>query len=57
MPRPSKAVRRLKVNAALAYQRGDRDEAKKLYLKADSEQKALQAKKRNKNKKADESPE
>jgi len=31
MPRPSKTYRRQKINAAIAYKRGDREEAYKLW--------------------------
>ena len=34
MPRPNKAMRRHKINAAIAYKRGDRKEAYKLWQKA-----------------------
>lgn len=34
MPRPTKAFRRMKVNAALAYKRGEKEEAYKLWQKA-----------------------
>ncbi len=34
MPRPKKTFRRMKVNAAAAYKRGEREEAYKLWEKA-----------------------
>ena len=34
MPRPTKTFRRQKINAALAYKRGDREEAYKLWEQA-----------------------
>lgn len=54
MPRPSKTVRRQKINAAQEWKKGNREEAKKLWLAADKTQKELQDKKRNKRKKAEE---
>ena len=48
MPRPAKTFRRQKINAALAYKRGDREEAYKLWEQAASGLKEHQAKKRNK---------
>ena len=50
MPRPTKAFRRHKINASLAYKRGDRVEAYKLWQKASDGLKEFQEKKRNKNK-------
>lgn len=50
MPRPTKAFRRMKVNAAAAYKRGDRKEAYELWQKASDGLKEHQAKKRNKKK-------
>ncbi|MCH7720445.1 MAG: hypothetical protein IH988_05570 [Planctomycetes bacterium] len=45
MPRPNKAIRRQKINAAIAWKRGDRKEAWTLWDKADKARKELQAKK------------
>lgn len=45
MPRPNKAVRRQKINAAIAWKKGDRKEAWTLWDKADKARKELQAKK------------
>ena len=57
VPRPTKAFRRHKINASLAYKRGDRAEAYKLWQKASDGLKEFQAKKRNKNKpKVEEAP-
>ena len=50
MPRPNKALRRHKINAAIAYKRGDRKEAYELWEKAATGTKELREKKRNKNK-------
>ena len=50
MPRPTKAFRRQKINAAAAWKRGDKPEAYKLWEKAAASLKEFQAKKRNKNK-------
>jgi len=48
MPRPNKAVRRQKINAAIAWKKGDRKQAWTLWEKADKARKDLQAKKRPK---------
>ena len=53
MPRPTKVFRRQKVNAAIAYKRGDRKEAYTLWEKASAGLKEHQAKKRNKKKTAE----
>ena len=54
MPRPSKTVHRQKIAAGLEWKKGNREEAKKLWADADKARKELQAKKRNKNKPAEE---
>jgi hypothetical protein len=46
MPRPSKAVRRQKVNAGIAFRKGDQEEAYKLWAKAAATRRELQAKKK-----------
>lgn len=53
MPRPSKVFRRQKINAAIAWKRGDMKEAYKLWEDAAASLKELRAKKKNKNKPAD----
>ncbi len=50
MPRPNKTFRRQKINAALAYKRGEREEAYKLWEKAAAGIKELHAKRRKLNK-------
>ena len=50
MPRPTKAFRRQKINAAAAWKRGEKAEAYKLWEQAAASLKEFQAKKRNKNK-------
>lgn len=50
MPRPTKVFRRQKINAAIAWKRGDRKEAYKLWEKAAASLKEHRAKKRNKKK-------
>lgn len=50
MPRPTKAYRRTKVQAAIEWKRGDKKEAYKLWEQAASSLKAHQAKKHNKKK-------
>ena len=57
MPRPTKTFRRMKVNAALAFKRGEKKEAYALWEKAAAGMKEHQAKKRNKNKPAEETAE
>ena len=46
MPRPNKATRRQKINAAIAYKRGDRKEAYKLWQKASDTLREMRQKKR-----------
>jgi len=46
MPRPNKAMRRHKINAAIAYKRGDRKEAYDLWRKAADGLKEMREKKR-----------
>lgn len=53
MPRPTKAFRRQKVNAAAEYKRGNKKEAYDLWEKAAKGLKEHQAKKKSKNKPAD----
>ena len=53
MPRPTKAFRRQKINAAIAWKRGDKKEAYKLWEEASASLKDLRAKKKDKNKPAD----
>jgi len=48
MPRPSKAIRRQKVNAAIEYRKGNRGEAYKLWAKAADARKVRQAKRKAK---------
>ncbi|MBI4717809.1 MAG: hypothetical protein HY763_08405 [Planctomycetes bacterium] len=48
MPRPTKAFRRQKINAAIAFKRGDRKEAYQLWEKAAASLKAHRDKKRTK---------
>ena len=50
MPRPTKAFHRMRLNAAAAWKRGDKEEAYKLWEKAAAGQKEHRDKKRNKNK-------
>ncbi len=57
MPRPNKAFRRQKINAAIAWKRGDRQEAYKLWEQAAKGTKEHRAAKHNKNKADDESAE
>jgi len=52
MPRPTKAFRRQKVNAAAAWKRGDRKEAYELWEKAAKGLKEVRAKKHDKKKQA-----
>ena len=54
MPRPTKTFRRQKINAAIAYKRGDRVEAYKLWEQAAAGYKEHIEKKRTKNKPAEE---
>ena len=53
MPRPTKALRRLKTQAASAYRRGEKKEAYKLWDKAAAGLKEHREKKHNKNKPAE----
>ncbi len=53
MPRPTKVFRRQKINAAVAWKRGDKQEAYKLWEQAAAGLKEHRAKKRNKNKSAE----
>jgi colicin import membrane protein len=50
MPRPTKAFRRQKINAAIAYKRGDKTEAYKLWEQAATSTKEHGYQKRNKKK-------
>ena len=50
MPRPTKAFRRQKINAAAAFKRGEKPAAYKLWEEAAASYKAHREKKRNKNK-------
>ncbi len=52
MPRPTKAFRRQKINAAAAYKRGEKEEAYKLWEKASASLKEHTESKRNKKAKA-----
>ncbi len=52
MPRPTKAFRRQKVNAAIAFKRGEKAEAYKLWEKAAASLKEHRQKKKTKNKPA-----
>lgn len=53
MPRPTKAFRRQKTNAAAAYKRGERAEAYKLWAEAAKSYRAHREKKRTKGKTAE----
>ena len=53
MPRPTKAFRRMKINAAIAWKKGERKEAYGLWEKAAKGYREHQAKKKNKNKPAE----
>ncbi len=53
MPRPTKVFRRQKISAAVAWKRGDKQEAYKLWEQAAAGLKEHRAKKRNKNKPAE----
>jgi|GEM_PF-978303 len=50
MPRPTKAFRRQKINAAIEYKRGNKKEAYKLWEQASASTKEHGYKKRNKKK-------
>ena len=54
MPRPTKTFRRQKINASIAYKRGDRATAYKLWAQASAGYNEHRNKKRNKNKPAEE---
>jgi hypothetical protein len=56
MPRPNKTFRRMKVQAAVAYKRGEKKEAYKLWEKAAAGVKEHREKKINKNKPTEENP-
>lgn len=56
MPRPTKAFKRQRVNAAAAWKRGERKEAYDLWEKAAKGMKEHLAKKRNKKQAAAEKP-
>jgi hypothetical protein len=51
MPRPTKAFRRQKVNAAAAYKRGDRKEAYKLWEQAAKSLKEVRSAKKKRHQK------
>ena len=53
MPRPTKAFKRMKINAAVAFKRGDKTGAYKLWEKAAAGMKDHREKKRNKKKPAE----
>jgi len=53
MPRPNKSLRRIKIQAAAAYKRGERKEAYALWQKAAAGVKDHREKKRHKNKPAE----
>lgn len=57
MPRPTKALRRIKLSAAAAWKRGERKEAYTLWEKAAAGMKEHHDKKRNKKKPAEETAE
>jgi len=57
MPRPTKAFKRQKLNAAAAWKRGERKEAYELWEKASASLKEARSKKRNKKKSAEQSAE
>lgn len=57
MPRPTKAFRRHKINAAIAFKRGEKKEAYDLWAKADKSLKEHREKKCHKKKKAAEAVE
>ena len=53
MPRPNKAFRRQKINAAIAWKRGDRKEAYRLWEQAAKNTKERREEKRHRNKPAE----
>ena len=56
MPRPNKATRRQKINAAAAWKRGDRKEAYALWEKAAATLREMREKKRTRHQKKEEAP-
>ncbi len=52
MPRPTKTIKRQRLNAGIAFKRGDKKEAYKLWEEAAASLKEHHAKKHNKKKKA-----
>jgi hypothetical protein len=56
VPRPTKAFKRQKINAAIAYKKGERKEAYELWEKAAKGMHEHRAKKKNKNKAGGEAP-
>lgn len=56
MPRPTKAFKRQKINAAAAWKKGEKKEAYELWAKAAKGMHEHRAKKRNKNKPAADAP-
>lgn len=56
MPRPTKAFKRQKVNAAIAWKKGERKEAYELWEKAAKGMAEHRAKKKSKNKSAEAAP-
>jgi len=54
MPRPNKAFRRQKINAAIAWKRGDKKEAYTLWQKASDGMKDLREKKRTRHQQKEE---
>lgn len=56
MPRPSKAVRRQKVNAGIEYKKGKRKEAYAMWSKAAAARRELQAKKKRNQGSASDAP-
>ena len=57
MPRPTKTFRRMKIQAAAAYRRGEREEAYKLWDKAATGVKEHREKKHSKSKAVEETGE
>lgn len=54
MPRPNKALRRQKINAAAAWKRGDRKEAYQLWKKASDALREMREKKRTRHQQKEE---
>ena len=50
MPRPTKTIRRQKTSAGIAWKKGNREEACKLWADADKARKEFQAKKKKSHK-------